>query len=101
MKNLFRIIHPNRMGAIRASEVKQLFLNAKPGRLELVINHLKKKLDSIYFIHCTAVYKLAEVPGVVRGILKVEVKQKIYLAYVIPNGIHEFPYGFLNKVQPI
>ena len=35
MKNLFRIIHPNRMGAIRASEVKQLFLNTKPGRLEL------------------------------------------------------------------
>jgi len=51
-----------------------------------------KNLDSIYFIHCTGVYKLAEVPGVVRGILKVEVKQKIYLAYVIPNGIHEFTY---------
>ena len=30
--------------------------------------------------------------GVVRGILKVEVKQKIYLAYVILNGIHEFTY---------
>ena len=35
MKNLFRMhIHPNRMGAIRDSKVKQLFLNAKPGRLE-------------------------------------------------------------------
>ena len=62
------------MGAIRASEVKQLFLNTKPGRLELggCNKPFKKKLDSIYFIHCTAVYKLAEVPGVVRGILKNE-----------------------------
>jgi len=35
MKNLFRMhIHPNRMGAIRDSEVKQLFLNAKPRKLE-------------------------------------------------------------------
>ena len=35
MKNLFIIrIHPNLMGAIRDSEVKQLFLNAKPRRLE-------------------------------------------------------------------
>jgi len=31
MKNLSRMhIHPDRMGAIRDSEVKQLFLNAKP-----------------------------------------------------------------------
>ena len=31
MKNLSRMhIHPNRMGAIRDREVKQLFLNAKP-----------------------------------------------------------------------
>ena len=36
MKNLFIIrINPNRMGAIRDSEVKQFFLNAKPRRLEL------------------------------------------------------------------
>ena len=35
MKNLFRMhIHPNRMGAIRDSEVKQLFLNVNPRRLE-------------------------------------------------------------------
>ena len=35
MKNLSRMyIHPNWMGAIRDSEVKQLFLNAKPRRLE-------------------------------------------------------------------
>ena len=35
MNNLYRIhIHPNRMGPIRDSEVKQLFLNAKPQRLE-------------------------------------------------------------------
>jgi len=35
MKNLFRMhIHPDRMGAIRDSEVKQLFLNAKPRKLE-------------------------------------------------------------------
>ena len=34
MKNLFRIhIHPNRMGAIKDSEVKQLFFNVKPQRL--------------------------------------------------------------------
>ena len=37
MKNLSRMelhIHPNRMGAICDSEVKQLFLNAKLRRLE-------------------------------------------------------------------
>ena len=35
MKNLFRMhIHPNRMGANRDSKVKQIFLNAKPRRLE-------------------------------------------------------------------
>ena len=35
MKNLSRMhIHPNRMGAIKDSEVKELFLNAKPRRLE-------------------------------------------------------------------
>ena len=34
MKNNALHIHLNRMGAIRDSEVKQLFLNAKPGRLE-------------------------------------------------------------------
>ena len=35
MKNLFRKhIHPNRMGANRESEVKQIFLIAKPRRLE-------------------------------------------------------------------
>ena len=35
MKNLFRMrIHPNRMGAVRDSEVKQLLLNAKPRKLE-------------------------------------------------------------------
>ena len=34
MKNLSRLqIHPNRIGAIRDNEVKQLFLNAKPQRL--------------------------------------------------------------------
>ena len=35
MINLSRMhIHSNRMGAIRDSEVKQLFLNAKPQRLK-------------------------------------------------------------------
>jgi len=35
MKNLFRMhIHPNQMGAMRDSEVKQLFLYAKPRRPE-------------------------------------------------------------------
>jgi len=35
MKNLFRVhIHPNRMDALRDSEVKQLFLSVKPRRLE-------------------------------------------------------------------
>ena len=35
MKNVFRMhIHPIQMGAIRQSKVKQLFLNARPGRLK-------------------------------------------------------------------
>ena len=50
MKNLFRMhIYPNRMAAIRDSKVKQLFLNAKPRRLEFF------NFDLIYFIHCSAV----------------------------------------------
>ena len=109
MKNLFRMqIHPNQMGAIRASEVKQLFVYAKPRRLEFWVSKrpfLFFYLDLIYFIHCTAVlwsffyYKLAEVPGVARGILKMELKQKliIYLAYFIPR----YQFNFLTKIQPI
>jgi len=52
-------------------------------------------LDLIYFIYCTAVSfycKLAEVPGVARGNLKIELRQKIFLAFVIRKGIHEFPF---------
>ena len=42
MKNLSRMqIHPNRMGAIRDSEVKQLFLDAKPQRLEFGLEVVK------------------------------------------------------------
>ena len=49
-KNLFRMhIHPNRMGAIRDSAVKQLFLSLK------VVKTIFLNLDLIYFIHCTAV----------------------------------------------
>jgi len=60
MKNLFRMhVHPNRMGAIRDSEVKQIFLNAKPRRLEFGGSRrpffVYFNLDLIYFIHCTAV----------------------------------------------
>jgi len=39
MKNLSRLqIHPNRIGAIGDSEVKQLFLNAKPQRLQFGVS---------------------------------------------------------------
>ena len=42
MKNLSRMhIHPIRMGAIRDSVVKQLFLNAKPQRLEFGLEVVK------------------------------------------------------------
>ena len=42
MKNLSRMyIHPNWMGAIRDSEVKQLFLDAKPQRLEFGLGVVK------------------------------------------------------------
>jgi len=59
MKNLYIMhIHPNRMGAIRDIEVKQLFLTVKPQRLEF--RGSKKPLSVInlyliYFNHCTAV----------------------------------------------
>ena len=62
MKNLSRInIHPNRMGALRDSKIKQLFLNAKPQRLEFGLEVVKDhfcfvfNLDLIFFIHYTAV----------------------------------------------
>ena len=55
MKNLFRMpIHPNLMSAIRDNKVKQLFLNAKPRRLQfggserpflLFLNGLSKSND--------------------------------------------------------
>ena len=42
MKNLLRMhIHPNRKGAIRDYEVKQLFLNAKSRRFEFGLEVLK------------------------------------------------------------
>ena len=48
-------------------------------------------LDLIYFIYCTAVsfyYKLAEVPGVARGILKIELRQKTlnFFSFCHPQG---------------
>ena len=60
MKNLFRMnIHPNQMGAIWDSKVKQLFLTAKPQRLQIGGSERSflgfLNLDLIYFIHCTAV----------------------------------------------
>ena len=49
-KNLFRMnIYPNRMAAIRQREVKQLFLNAKPRRLEF--GGSKKEHFWILFIY--------------------------------------------------
>ena len=57
MKNLSRMhIHPNRMGAIRDSEVKQFFLNAKPQKLEfgleVVKDHfLKFGFNLLYTLH--------------------------------------------------
>ena len=63
MKNLSRMhIHPDRIGAIRDSEVKQLFLNAKPQRLEF--GGSKRP----FFCNFSFYYKLAEVPGVALGI---------------------------------
>jgi len=50
------------MGASRASEVKQLFLNAKPRRLEF--GGSKRP----FFCNFSFYYKLAEVPGVALGI---------------------------------
>ena len=48
MKNLSRMhIHPNWMGAIRDSEVKQLFSDAKPQRLEFGLEVVK---DHFYFV---------------------------------------------------
>ena len=45
MKKLSRMhIHPNWIGAVRDSEVKQLFLNAKPRRVEF-----EKKTDFLKF----------------------------------------------------
>ena len=62
MKNLFRMLiaHSSlfRMVAIRDSEVTQLFLNAKPQKLEFGCSKrpfLIIYLDLIYFGHCTAV----------------------------------------------
>ena len=61
MKNLFRMyIHPNRMGAIRDSVVKHLFLNAKPRTLEFggskrpFFNFLNIEFNLLYD-HCNAV----------------------------------------------
>ena len=56
------------MGAFRDNEVKQLFLNAKPRRLE-------------FGGRVSSYDKLAEVPGVARGILKIELK-KIYFKFI-------------------
>ena len=41
-------------------------------------------------------------PGVARGILKIELKKLfIYLAYVIPTGIHELPHkNSAHLIQP-
>ena len=59
MKNLIRMqIQPNRIGAIRDSEIQQLFLNAKSVPRRLEFGHRKRPffyLDLIYFIQCTAV----------------------------------------------
>ena len=56
MKNLFRMhIHP-RMGAIRDSEIKQLFLNAKPVPRRLEFGGSKRpvflfRFNSLYSLH--------------------------------------------------
>ena len=97
MKNLLRMhIHPNRKGAIRDYEVKQLFLNAKSRRFEFGLEVLK---DHFLFFNLRRFvifffYQQDEVPGVARGILKIELKQKlvIYLAFVIHKGNIEFPH---------
>ena len=77
MKNIFRMyIHPNRMGD---SEVKQLFLNAKPRRFKfggskrpifffLFGFFLLYPYIAPPFCNLSFYYKLAEVPGVARGI---------------------------------
>ena len=76
MKNLFRMhIHPNRMAAIRDSQVKQLFLNAKPRRLEFF--NFEFLIIAAPSCNLTFYYKLAEVPGVTRGILKIKLKKSL------------------------
>ena len=99
MKNLSRMhIHPNRMGAIRDSEVKQLFLNAKLRRLEFGGSKrtflLNFGFNLLYSFNLSFYYKLDEVPGVAHGNLKIALNKKleIYLAYVLPKGIHKFPH---------
>ena len=81
MKNLLRMhIYPNRKGAIRDCEVKQLFLNAKSRRFEFGLEVLK---DHFLFFNLDLIappfrnlffYQQDEVPGVARGILKIELK---------------------------
>ena len=80
MKNIFRInIHPNRMGD-SDSEVKQLFLNAKPRRFKFGGSKIPIFFFFLFgffllypyiappFCNLSFYYKLAEVPGVARGI---------------------------------
>ena len=92
MKNLFRIhIHPNRIGAVRDSEVKQLFLNAKPRRIEF--GESKRPFFNFFisieftffiappFCNLSFYYKQAdgaEVPGVNHEFKKIELEQKTY-----------------------
>ena len=55
MKNLFRMhIHPNRMGAIKGSEVKHLFLTAKPRRFKFGVSKrpfFKFGFDLLFSLH--------------------------------------------------
>ena len=62
--------------------------------MDVVTDHFVLNSFAPPFSNLSFNYKLAEVPGVAPGILKIELKQKliIYLAYVISKGIHKFPY---------
>ena len=56
--------------------------------MDLITLFIAPPIYNISFYY--KVHKLAEVPGVAGGILKIELKKLIiYLTYVISKGIHE------------
>ena len=102
-------IHPNRMGAIKDSEVKELFLNAKPRRLDFGGSKRPFFLfflfgfNLLYSFHCRFIIFLFIINQLKCPALPMEFKKSnlnkiiIYLAYVTPR----VPMSFLKQIQPI